>query len=179
MHRLRFLAALLLAGCGNGAAADGGYVHDTEAQLRAPYPDSIVAEGTVLRRALIARGDSIYQGQLALGTCSMCHGNDGRGGAVARDLTDNVWHHTDGTLERIRGVVAGGLVDISPAMPPYGGTWLSEDDVLAVSAYVFWLNRRHGQRLRVVRPGEAGAGALEDVPAVEGQAPEGGMQNGA
>jgi cytochrome c5 len=141
---------LLAAACGGDAQDQAGrsYVYGTEAQVLLPLPDSLVTEqGDVLSHALLSRGDSIYHGLRSRGTCSMCHGNHGRGGPIGRDFTDNEWGRIDGSYRRIHGLIIGG-VDYDPPMPPRGGAPLSEEDVRAVAAYVYWLSRRDGHPLR-------------------------------
>lgn len=111
--------------------------------LGIPYPDSIEAEGVLLSRALITRGDSIYHGVRASGTCFTCHGDNLRGGPITPDLTDGRWNQIDGSYASIMAVVAAGVPDFDPPMPPLGGAPLSETDVQAVSAYVYWRAYRH------------------------------------
>ena len=52
--------------------------------------------------ALIARGDSIFHGKLAGGTCITCHQASAKGiPGLAPDLTDKTWLHGDGSLAAI------------------------------------------------------------------------------
>lgn len=159
MTRSRTLPLPLMLALGLTAACDGGrrgtgepLVLTAEAQLRVPYPDRVQTEEGVLTRELIARGDSVFQGQAARGTCSLCHGNDLRGGPIAPDLTDGRWIRIDGSYVSIVQVVATGVPTADPPMPPLGGAPLTEQDVLAVAAYVYWMAAR--------RTGAAGAPAV-------------------
>lgn len=111
-----------------------------------PYPDTVAADGVLLSRDLIARGDSIFHGVRASGTCFTCHGDNLRGGPITPDLTDGSWYQIDGTYESIMAIVAAGVPDNDPPMPPLGGAPLRPDDVAAVAAYVYWQAHRHARQ---------------------------------
>ena len=74
LNRAMVFGGLLLAGAALPISA----------QAPAPHPptsDSITP-------ALVARGDSIFHGRLAGGTCHVCHGEDAKGTTgLAPDLT--------------------------------------------------------------------------------------------
>jgi mono/diheme cytochrome c family protein len=144
MRRAVWVVVLLVPGCGGDTPNAVPAVLTAEAQLRVEYPDRDVETGdTILTPAEIARGDSIYHGQAAFGTCFTCHGDDARGGPIAPDMTDGQWNRGDGSFGFIRGIIVSGVLDNDPVMPAMGGTSLSEDDQHAVAAYVYWLSRRH------------------------------------
>lgn len=126
------LLALLVGACQTA--------EDTPASvmLGIPYPASVEADGRVLSRAEIARGDSIYHGVRASGTCFTCHGDNLRGGPITPDLTDGRWNRVDGSWAGIVALISSGVPDHDTPMPPLGGAALSAADVQAVAAYVYW-----------------------------------------
>lgn len=131
LNRAMMFGGLLLAGAALPISA----------QAPAPHPttsDSITP-------ALVARGDSIFHGRLAGGTCHVCHGEDAKGTTgLAPDLTVGPWLHGDGSYAFIVSTVQTGVPDPkqSPApMPPMGGMNLSADQIRAVAAYVYSLSR--------------------------------------
>lgn len=90
-------------------------------------------------RDRIARGDSIFHGLAAGGTCQACHGVDGKGGSLAPNLTDATWLHGDGSQAFLVRIVTSGVAapkQYPAPMPPLGGASLSASDVQAVAAYV-------------------------------------------
>lgn len=147
-------AALLLVACGGDQGGRAGGA-DTAAgagqagQTAAPQqgaPQAGAQEGGVPAEPtpqMIARGDSIFHGQAANGICYTCHGQDGQGGQLAPNLTDDEWLNTDGTMQGIANVVTNGVAQPKqfPApMPPMGGADLSREDVVAVAGYVYSLS---------------------------------------
>jgi mono/diheme cytochrome c family protein len=101
------------------------------------------APQAVITAAMIARGDSIFHGQVAGGMCFGCHGPDGKGvPGVAPDLTAGKWLHGDGSYGSIMTTVELGVPtpkQSATPMPPMGGAPLGPAEVRAVSAYVFSL----------------------------------------
>lgn len=91
----------------------------------------------------IAKGDSIYRGRLAGGTCFTCHQLNAKGlPGLAPDLTDAKWLHGDGSLAFIIATIQKGIAKPKVAggpMLPRGGTNLTDDQVKAVAAYVYSL----------------------------------------
>ncbi|GMV09890.1 MAG: hypothetical protein AMXMBFR55_16240 [Gemmatimonadota bacterium] len=90
-------------------------------------------------REVLAKGDSIFHGLLAGGTCQACHGVGGKGGTLAPDLTDGTWLHGDGSMTFLVRIVTSGVAapkQYPAPMPPMGGASLSPSDVQAVAAYV-------------------------------------------
>ncbi len=103
-------------------------------------PDSLPAGVTA---AMVAEGQKLFAGQ---GICQACHGPQGKGIAnLGADLTDAAWRHGDGSyekiLETVRQGVDPGKSSTGAAMPPKGGSSLSEDQLRAVAAYVWSLSR--------------------------------------
>lgn len=91
----------------------------------------------------IAKGDSIYRGRLAGGTCYTCHQLNAKGlPGLAPDLTDAKWLHGDGSLAFIIATIQKGVPKPKAAsgpMLPRGGTNMTDEQVRAVAAYVYSL----------------------------------------
>ena len=95
-----------------------------------------------ITEAMLARGKELYNQD----ACVLCHGEDGKGSAMAPDLTDDEWLHSTGDLEGIRRTVWFGvskemMKDKSRefAMDPGGGLELDGEDLNAVAAYAWSL----------------------------------------
>jgi len=92
--------------------------------------------------AVIAKGDTIFH---KTGLCYACHGSNAEG-AVGPSLTDAEWLHGDGSYDMIVATVTSGVpaekAKKGIAMPPKGGSSISDEDVKAVAAYVHSLGRK-------------------------------------
>jgi mono/diheme cytochrome c family protein len=92
--------------------------------------------------AAIEKGDSIFH---KTGLCYACHGSNAQG-AVGPNLTDAAWIHGDGSYDFIVATVTSGVpaekAKGGVAMPPKGGSSISDDDVKAVAAYVYSLSHK-------------------------------------
>ncbi|HEY7612758.1 MAG TPA: c-type cytochrome [Gemmatimonadales bacterium] len=92
--------------------------------------------------AAIAQGDSIFHKD---GMCYACHGSNAQG-AVGPNLTDAEWLHGDGSYDMIVATVTSGVpVEKSKkgiAMPPKGGSSITDEQVKAVAAYVYSLSHK-------------------------------------
>jgi glucose/arabinose dehydrogenase len=93
----------------------------------------------------VALGGRIYHGVERSGTCSGCHGPDGKGTAVGPALTgpDRLW--TDGSVASVAKVIKSGVTTpkkFPSGMPALGGAPLSESDANAVAAYVWTLGHK-------------------------------------
>ncbi len=91
--------------------------------------------------AMIAKGKTVFT---TTGLCFACHGMDAKG-MVGPNLTDQTWIHGKGTYPEIVQIVTIGIpVEKTTlgkgAMAPKGGSQISEDDIKAVSAYVWSLS---------------------------------------
>jgi cbb3-type cytochrome c oxidase subunit III len=91
--------------------------------------------------AMIAKGKTIFT---STGLCFACHGQDGKG-MVGPNLTDQVWVQSKGSYpEIVQTIMTGVPVEKAKtgkgAMPPKGGSQISDDDVKAVAAYVWSLS---------------------------------------
>lgn len=132
------VAALWACGSGERRAADSAQP-DTSST---PAP-STAAPSDTSRGALIARGDSIFKGQLASGLCYSCHGPDAKGTTLAPILTDKQWINIDGSLESIVSVISNGVPqpkEHAAPMPPMGGAQLTPDQIRALATYVYSLS---------------------------------------
>ncbi len=97
--------------------------------------------------AQVARGKAVFDGE-AGGTCGGCHGGDGSGGPIGPDLTAGKWlWASGGSLASIKNVIVDGVPkpkEHTGAMPPKGGADLSDEDVQALTAYVWAISRHKG-----------------------------------
>ena len=103
-----------------------------------------VAAGATREQVLL--GSRIFVGASAGGTCSGCHGSDGKGSTVGPDLTGGNWQWGNGSLAAIAATIDKGVVKpkhADGAMPPRGGAPLTDADVKAVAAYVWALSHQH------------------------------------
>lgn len=138
--RNRFFSglAIVLTVSALGACASDEPDEASEAPAAAPAPAP--AGGS----DLAMQGQSVYTGA----PCAACHGPAAKGTALAPDLTDDVWLNLDGAqpLEpQIAAVIRTGVaMPKDPAhaapMPPMGGGTLTDDQVLALAAYIVSLN---------------------------------------
>jgi glucose/arabinose dehydrogenase len=93
----------------------------------------------------VALGDRIFHGQAEGGTCTGCHGADGKGTAVGSDLTSGKWLWGDGSGRAIARTITQGVPkpkEHTGVMPPKGGAQLSQADIAAVAAYVWAIGHR-------------------------------------
>jgi len=93
-------------------------------------------------RAQVQLGARIFHGEVSGGTCSGCHGSDGKGSTVGPDLTSGHWLWGNGSLAAIAATIDKGVLQpkhADGAMPPRGGAPLSDADVKAVAAFVWAL----------------------------------------
>ena len=92
--------------------------------------------------AAIAQGDSIFHSK---GNCYACHGANAQG-AVGPNLTDAEWIHSDGSYDAIVKQITTGVPKEESksgiAMPPKGGSTITDDEVKAVAAYVYSLGHK-------------------------------------
>jgi mono/diheme cytochrome c family protein len=101
---------------------------------------------SIITKAMIAKGDSIFHGKLAGGLCFTCHGPDAKGIAgLGPNLTDEKWLHGDGSYGFIVGLVEKGVPKPKQAatpMLPKGGSNLNAEQIRAVAAYVYSLSHK-------------------------------------
>lgn len=111
----------------NGASAQ----QDTES-----HPSGVTAE-------MVSQGATLFKGQ---GICAACHGPEGKGiPNLGADLADDEWAHSDGSYQGILESIGKGVTPdkstTGAAMPPKGGSSLNDDQLKAVTAYVWSLSR--------------------------------------
>jgi glucose/arabinose dehydrogenase/cytochrome c5 len=90
---------------------------------------------------LIAAGDRVYHAT----SCAACHGADAKGATPGPDLTSSKYLWGDGSLAAITRVIREGVAEpkeFRSPMPPMGGSPLPDDDLKAVSAYVWSLSHK-------------------------------------
>ena len=113
------------------------------ATMQAAAPEPVPAEVTPAR---ILAGSELFNGR----TCVFCHAVAGRGaGPNGPDLSDSAWLHGSGDVEGIHRIIMWGVeADEMRAEPRYrfemnpeGGQNLSQEDLAALSAYVWALSR--------------------------------------
>ena len=104
----------------------------------APAPTGTLPPGVTA--AEVALGKAIYLGQARGGTCSGCHGSDGRGSMAGAALTGPQYLWSDGSVAGLAATITAGVANPKKsggAMPALGGAALSPEDVHAVAAYVW------------------------------------------
>jgi len=92
---------------------------------------------------MISDGANVYKGA---GLCFACHGPEAKGiPGLGADLTDSEWIHLDGSYEKIVELITSGTTSAAGvAMPPKGGSTISDADVKAVAAYIWRLSHPAG-----------------------------------
>ena len=127
------------AASGEAAAAEAPATEqmaEAEEQGEMQLPEGVTPE-------MVSQGKEIFAGA---GLCHVCHGPEGKGmPGLGANLTDDEWLHSDGSYQGIVNTIMNG-VDASEsstgtAMPPKGGSGISDDQVKAVAAYVYTLSR--------------------------------------
>jgi cytochrome c oxidase cbb3-type subunit 3 len=92
---------------------------------------------------MISEGKEVYAGA---GLCYVCHGAEGNGmPGLGANLNDGDWTHSDGSFEGIVETVMNGVESSKStsgtAMPAKGGSGITDEQVKAVSAYVYKLSQ--------------------------------------
>ncbi len=115
-------------------------VHRTAGEAAA-QPKLLVPPGSSER--MVALGDEVYHGKVGGATCTACHGSDGSGSPVGPPLNTAFWLWGDGSYDSIKRTVTNGVPipkRFRSPMPPMGGAQLNQEQVDAVSAYVWALS---------------------------------------
>ncbi len=144
-------ALALLAGCGGGDAGNeaptggdaGSAATETTAETPAMAPlaidPALLPEGVTVE--MVEEGRELFVGG---GICFTCHTNEGTGGPLAPDLTDDTWINVDGEYSSIVELVKTGVpqpIEHPGAMLPRAGLPLTDEQVEAVAAYTYLLSR--------------------------------------
>lgn len=138
-------AYLVMAAVAFGCGGESGQTEAADAApatVEAAATEAAAAVQGEITDAMIAEGRTLYVGA---GLCAACHGpNAGGIPNLGANLTDDEWLHGDGTyeslVERITTGVTADQSSSGTAMPPKGGSALTEQQVNAVAAYVFSLS---------------------------------------
>ncbi len=145
-----------LSACGgdaNGNSADEAVAKSVDAAAEAvdAASDAVAEAVETIEQELpegvtiemVEQGKAVYGGA---GICSSCHGPAGAGiPSLGANLTDSEWLHSDGSYDGMMKTVMEGVTAQASSsgvpMPAKGGTNISDDDVKAVSAYVWTLSK--------------------------------------
>ena len=93
----------------------------------------------------VALGQRIFLGNAKGGTCSGCHGSNGRGSSAGGSLVGPQYLWSDGSVVGLAATIKRGVSrpkKSSGGMPALGGADLNERDVRAVAAYVWTLGHK-------------------------------------
>jgi mono/diheme cytochrome c family protein len=144
------LLAFGLAACGGDDTADR--TADTPATTPpatttpAPATGDPALAGALpagVTQQMVDQGRQIFNGQ---GICFTCHGQNGTGGPLGPALNDQQWIHlTSGDLNEIENIIRTGVQrpqQYQSPMPAMGGAQLNDEQVRAVSSYVYAIS--HG-----------------------------------
>jgi mono/diheme cytochrome c family protein len=92
--------------------------------------------------------EMVAEGQQLYGTlCVACHGAAGVGGPVGPALNDQQWLHITGEYEEIVHITTVGVpqpLQYPAPMPPRGGGPFTDEQIRAISAYVYAISRVGG-----------------------------------
>lgn len=134
--------------CPSLTAAPG---ETARAQAKPPegtHPDAGAAALPVppgATQQMVELGDRVFHGQVASGTCTACHGPEGKGTPLGPDLTNNKWLWSDGSWAGITKTITHGVMQpkqYRSPMPPNGGALLDSKQAKAVGAYVWAISHR-------------------------------------
>lgn len=138
-RKLAVSAAALLGSVGFALVAAA---QPARPELPAAVQEWLEADQLQRWATMLEQGEKLFNE----GSCARCHGEGGKGGPWAPDLTDEQWEQTDGSLEQIREVIFWGVrrrdfKDPSRRfeMNPSGGMNLEWDQMRALAAYVWSL----------------------------------------
>lgn len=143
------LVTILLLGCSSDQAEESpGSSESDQVPAAAQTPDGGVASELDLPEgvtaAMVAQGRTIFQGP---GACFTCHGATGEGTQIAPNLNDDEWLNVDGSYEQLLDLIDTGVRETKEfpgMMMPRGGSRISDEDLRAVTAYVWSISRPSG-----------------------------------
>jgi len=142
------LTVAVLAGCGDDADEPRTATPPTTGApgAAAPAPAPAIATADLppgVTAEMVQQGQQIYAGA---GICFTCHGQNAQGSPLGPNLADGEWIWIDTSQDILPQLVTVIRTGVSapreyPApMPAMGGVNLSEDQLMAVSAYLLALN---------------------------------------
>lgn len=134
---------LAMAACGGGDGAPPAEETQQSPAEAAPAADAALdmdlPEGVTA--AMVAEGETVYNGA---GICFTCHMAGGVGGPLGPNLTDDEWLNIEGSYESIVQNIMTGVLEpkeFPGLMPPKGGSPITDEQVAAVAAYVWTLSQ--------------------------------------
>ncbi len=135
---LAFFAISVVVGCaGRAVTEETAVVDDLRAAASRP-----AARPENITDAMVQEGQQVYA---VAGNCALCHGPDATGG-IGPSLTDTEWLIGDGEYEQLVAQILKGVTraeatnPLGAAMPPKGGTGITDAQVRSVAAYVWTLS---------------------------------------
>ncbi len=128
------------AAAADAAVVDMAVADEVAADADAEMSEQELPEGVTPE--MVEKGKAVYAGA---GICSSCHGPAGAGiPSLGANLTDAEWLHSDGSYDGIVATIEAGVTAQESSsgvpMPAKGGTNISDEDVMAVAAYVWTLS---------------------------------------
>ncbi len=135
--------------CPSPSAPAGGNVEAAAKPPEGTHPNAGAAAAKSLpipegaTREMVALGERIYHGQVGGATCAACHGTDAKGSPLGPDLTDKKWLWSDGSYKGIAKTITEGVMhpkEYRSPMPPRGGAQLTDDQIMALAAYIWALS---------------------------------------
>jgi glucose/arabinose dehydrogenase/mono/diheme cytochrome c family protein len=135
--------------CPSEAAPAGQVESATAKPPEGTHPDAGAATNAGVpkgaTREMVTLGDRVYHGQMGGATCAACHGDTGKGSPLGPGLTGKKWLWSDGSYAGIAKTIRDGVMEpkqYRSPMPPMGGAQLTNDQIMAVAAYVWSLSHR-------------------------------------
>ncbi len=148
-RRMWALAALAaLAACGGGEPAQEAPAAETAAPAETPATQTAALDLTGLTLPEGVTAEMVNAGAAAWPTqaCIACHGPDAKGvTALAPDLTDGNWLHSDGTFESLKALIISGVPqpkESAGPMLPRGGTSIDDTMVANLAAYIWAISHK-------------------------------------
>lgn len=122
---------------GGGVGGPGLMAYGVASASPRPRPQASDSLPPGVTMDMVRRGKRIFEEE---GLCYSCHGPEA-GGLVGPDLTSPGWWYAEGSYLAILRQIVVGVPEAQSlsgvAMPPRGGSDISDEDVQAVAAYVW------------------------------------------
>ena len=131
--------------CPSATAPAGDIVAAAANPPEGNHPDagSAIPEGAT--QEMVDLGGRIYHGQVGGAPCTGCHGVNGGGSPLGPALNGKKWLWSDGSFAGILKSIKEGAPkpkQYRSPMPPMGGAQLSDDQLKALTAYVWSLSHQ-------------------------------------